>query len=724
MEKIYIPYDQNNMTIEQYNALDQQLRDIIELYEIVVQSVIDKNKIRARCSCGKFINTKYISNFISEDIYCSSCDQLEHGMEVLKEYAISRNGKCLSAGNYTGSKSYYTWKCNNCDNEWNTTWHSIRYMKSWCPTCAGSTSENICRHALEEITGYKFPKISNFAKSDTNRGFEIDCYNKELKVGVEYDGIQHHEHTTHFHGSIDSGKFEAQQDRDQNKTSICDEMGITLLRVNYTTPRHELRRHIHALIRGLNLPIELVDPANFISDIEFNNQVSKTCSDKSSKYMTRIMDIVADKKAVLHSTSCDSWKSPIEITCCNGHKFTTNLDKLFHIPMRWCPDCAHNRSLKKEHILKILEPKGFILTGMEYRIDNSGRNRLYISYTCDTYHTVTVMWDNHSSPDDRCPDCVSEAAVDRADANALIRDENRKPSKKEKAYNKVFNMGYIMGEYENGEHDLTEFRCIAHDHRFYDLPKNLTRPTNSAKEFCPRCILQNDFPNLEIDYSNTIFNDPDRIIITNCIECGDVHMCTNKSISERTQCCENRSCKYKDSGKNYDIKRSLDKTYNKPRTLYDIDQIINKSIDAHDIIKQTKQIEKNQIKYSKYQNHPRYIIPAFTSKSKPIELECRANNHKFGSKIDILDKYPNLEFCAQCILKNDYPYYQLTKPFDFVKNADTNKIYLICKCGVSANIQHKLLRHRSKIFCRDNCPYYTNKVRDIYKYNAAPTASI
>jgi hypothetical protein len=724
MSDTYIPYNPNTMTIEQYNTLSLELRDIIEMYEIVVQSIINKYKINAMCSCGCLINTKFIREFLNENILCASCSQLEHGMEVLREFAAKRNGECLSVGNYTGSKSYYLWKCNNCGNDWKATWYSINHRNSWCSTCSGSTSENICRHALEEITGYKFPKISNFSKTDSTRGFEIDCYNEELKVGVEYDGIQHLKYVPHFHGASDSGKFEAQQYRDENKTNICKQMGITLLRVDYTTPRNELRTHIHALIRGLDLPIELVDPSKFISDIEFNNNVSKICSEKSSEYIKQIMTIVNKKKAILHSTSCDSWKSPIEITCSKNHNFTTNLDRLFHNPPRWCPDCAHNRPLKKENILAILEPKGFILTNMVYRLDKSYRNRLYISYICDKYHTVTVMWDNHSGPNDRCPDCVAEDTIDRIDANAYLREANRKLSIKEIAHKEVLEMGYLMGEYNNSGKNLTEFRCIAHNHIFYNLPKNFTRPTNKNKEFCTQCILQNDFPNLKTVYSYIHFNKPDQEFRTTCIGCGDTHMSTNKSISERSQCCTNRICKYSSNGKNYNIQRSSTNKYqNIPRTLEDMDRIINEAIKQKEIIKNDKQYKKNQEKYAKYQNHPRYIIPVFSSKSNPIELECRLYGHKFKSKINIIDNASDLEFCAQCILKNDYPHHQLSEPFDFMDNKlESKQLHLICKCGKKTDLQHKLLRKSTKL-CSDKCPYYTNS-RDIYKYNNIQTAAI
>jgi hypothetical protein len=709
----YVPYNQKTMTIDEYNTLSPELRNIIEMYEIVIQSIENKDKINAKCSCGCTIHTKFIPKFIMEDICCASCNQLNNGMDTLQQFAIMKNGKCLSGGKYLGSKQYYTWQCNNCECTWKAAWYAIKCKGSWCPTCSSGLSENICRHALEEITGHKFPKISNFAKSDTNKGFEIDCYNEELKLGLEYDGIQHYKHTQHFHGDIDSGKFEAQQIRDINKNKKCEEMGVTLIRVAYTTPRAELRTHVHSLIRGLilesKLSIELVNSEHFISNIEFNNNVSKICSEKSDVYMDRIRPIIKSKNAILHSTSCGGRLSPIEITCKNNHNFITNLDNLFHNPPRWCPECASNRTLKESHVREILEPKGYELIKISREYDSYGKKRLYITYKCDNNHVVYVAWDNHSNTHKRCPDCVLEEQKIQIAENARIREDNRKPTKKEKEHEYALSIGYNIGSYNNALKDLTEIRCIAHNHIFYALPCNILSVENCNKEYCSQCVLQNDFPNLEIDYTNLVFSGNTSLISTKCTGCGYIFEITNKSIPERRQCCKNLKCKYNDKDKGYKLQRSCNKYENRyngsiSRTI----EYMNKTIEDYNNIKQNKKHEKLQAIQTSYQNHPDYIIPVFTNKTVSIQFECRKYNHRFKSKIITLDRFPELELCAQCILIDDYPYHTLEKEFDFLDDKiDTNKLYLICKCGKKSNIAHKSLRKKNTKFCTwKQCKYY------------------
>lgn len=59
----------------------------------------------------------------------------------------------------------------------------------------------------------------------------IDIFLPELDVGFEYDGVQHFEYNEHFHGSRDS--FLKAKRRDAEKNDLCEQKGITLIRVAY-----------------------------------------------------------------------------------------------------------------------------------------------------------------------------------------------------------------------------------------------------------------------------------------------------------------------------------------------------------------------------------------------------------------------------------------------------------------------------------------------------------
>lgn len=59
----------------------------------------------------------------------------------------------------------------------------------------------------------------------------VDIYLPRMKIGFEYDGIQHFEYSEHFHGSREN--FVKAKRRDAEKDQRCEEEGITLIRVAY-----------------------------------------------------------------------------------------------------------------------------------------------------------------------------------------------------------------------------------------------------------------------------------------------------------------------------------------------------------------------------------------------------------------------------------------------------------------------------------------------------------
>ncbi len=99
-----------------------------------------------------------------------------------------------------------------------------------------SKGEARTRAFLETYFRQPFGKVRpNFLNNDVTGGrfnMEIDCYNENLKLGVEYNGRQHYEYTPHFHPTKDA--FYNQKYRDKLKRIYCNERGITLIEIPYT----------------------------------------------------------------------------------------------------------------------------------------------------------------------------------------------------------------------------------------------------------------------------------------------------------------------------------------------------------------------------------------------------------------------------------------------------------------------------------------------------------
>lgn len=107
--------------------------------------------------------------------------------------------------------------------------------KSGCNRCSIYVKENRCIKFLEDLTNYKFVKQRHsFIKNKINKSLELDGYNDELKLAIEYNGEQHYKIIDFFHrnGIVDLLK---QVENDKIKQEKCTENGVYLITVPYYT---------------------------------------------------------------------------------------------------------------------------------------------------------------------------------------------------------------------------------------------------------------------------------------------------------------------------------------------------------------------------------------------------------------------------------------------------------------------------------------------------------
>ena len=102
-----------------------------------------------------------------------------------------------------------------------------------------SRGETACRKYLEMRFNKPFDKIRpDFLRNPVTSGgkngdynLELDCFNPELKLALEYNGIQHYKYVPYFHRSKET--FHNQKYRDEIKKYKCRENGIDLIEVPY-----------------------------------------------------------------------------------------------------------------------------------------------------------------------------------------------------------------------------------------------------------------------------------------------------------------------------------------------------------------------------------------------------------------------------------------------------------------------------------------------------------
>jgi hypothetical protein len=99
-----------------------------------------------------------------------------------------------------------------------------------------SKGERLCKQAIEEIYGKPFFCVRpDFLKNpETGRNLELDIYNDELKIAVEYSGKSHYVFPNSFHKTHQD--FINQVRRDKFKVEQCDSHGVYLITVPYNVP--------------------------------------------------------------------------------------------------------------------------------------------------------------------------------------------------------------------------------------------------------------------------------------------------------------------------------------------------------------------------------------------------------------------------------------------------------------------------------------------------------
>ena len=107
-----------------------------------------------------------------------------------------------------------------------------------------SKGERASKAAAERIFGKPFIKVRpDFLRNVvTNHNLELDVYNEELKLAIEYSGRQHYEFVPFFHKNYEA--FLNQKYRDEMKKNKCKEQGIQLIEIPYTVKLEDIESFI------------------------------------------------------------------------------------------------------------------------------------------------------------------------------------------------------------------------------------------------------------------------------------------------------------------------------------------------------------------------------------------------------------------------------------------------------------------------------------------------
>jgi hypothetical protein len=105
-------------------------------------------------------------------------------------------------------------------------------------------ARRVLREYFNRPTGFNNfrPDFLNNVVTGGKRNLEIDCWEPELKLGVEYNGRQHYDYTPHFHKNKEA--FYNQKYRDELKRRMCRDHGVVLIEIPYTVPVNKIRSYL------------------------------------------------------------------------------------------------------------------------------------------------------------------------------------------------------------------------------------------------------------------------------------------------------------------------------------------------------------------------------------------------------------------------------------------------------------------------------------------------
>jgi hypothetical protein len=124
---------------------------------------------------------------------------------------------------------------------------SVAYASASGNVPLATTGEGETRAALERLLGKPFVEVRpawlRNTVHETGRNLEIDCFNEELGIAVEHNGIQHVQYPNPFHKTLE--EFTAQVQRDVLKRQVCEARGLVFIVVPHTVARKDIEVFLH-----------------------------------------------------------------------------------------------------------------------------------------------------------------------------------------------------------------------------------------------------------------------------------------------------------------------------------------------------------------------------------------------------------------------------------------------------------------------------------------------
>ena len=351
------------------------------------------SKIKFICAEGHVWETSYASVRDSKT-WCSKCAQnFKYNLNDLQNLAASRGGLLLSKKYFnTGSK--YQWQC-SLGHKFNNSWSKVNLRGQWCPTCSKSgVSEEVCRTTFEQIFNREFLKVRpKWLKNERGYQMEIDGFSEELKIGFEYQGIQHFQKGTQY--VTTNEKLEQRIQDDKLKAKLCKDNDISLFIISYKNEYLDFPKEIKH--QALQFGIE-VTKFNFNKKIDLNKAYIR------NDRIEELRDILNSKNIELLSNKFLGVKEKYNMRCrIDNHQWSAVGSEL--LSGAGCKKCSM-RILKEKHTGNINNVEDYAnkFDGKVLTKDYLGANGKY-EFKCKKGHVFFAKLSNLKVRKQWCPFC-------------------------------------------------------------------------------------------------------------------------------------------------------------------------------------------------------------------------------------------------------------------------------------------------------------------------------
>lgn len=378
-------YEKNKRTLknvqrksnsEMFKTLDKYIKDKGgKLLMCEADYVSNKSPLKLVCDKGHDFESTFI-NLVNKKGWCKECADDKHRgsaktYERLMKILSDRNWILISAPKKISSKSTVSIACDRGHIR-DYLVNSITNYGNKCGICNKlNRGERIVRGWLSYLLKKKFVNTRpNWNINPyTEKKLELDCYNEELKIALEYDGAQHKK-AINYYGGVDTVMKTLL--RDAIKEDNCFEQGVSLIRIvdkqEYLYSFEDFFRYFHNECKkqGLEIVIQLDDISNLkrifskihairsakpkkkIKKIKQGKVADKNKGKKDASWL-KLNNICANNNIKIKSTTRESYVNvhkQIEFVCSCGEEFLKKPGDMFYGNKIHCKKCC---SLKKNN---------------------------------------------------------------------------------------------------------------------------------------------------------------------------------------------------------------------------------------------------------------------------------------------------------------------------------------------------------------------------------------